>query len=108
VYSLVLLAAMTGAGEAPGAYYNAFTPCYPCEDAWFSRGGTVIFFWAGPAALSPAEEKEWQDYLALLDDGDRAAAADVWGMADRSGKYKLLAQVRAMRPKDAAPDKKPD
>lgn len=99
MYSLVLLAAMAGAGEASGAhYYNAFHPCCPYEEAFFPQGGVVIFFWQGPAALSEAEEKEWKDYVALLDDADRATVTDLWSLADRAGKQKMLAQVRKMRP----------
>ena len=106
MYSLVLLAAMTGAGEAPAtAYYTAFDLCCPCDEGYLPQGGVVIFFWNGPAALSGPEEKEWQDYLALLESADKTQALDLWNLADRAGKQKLLAQVRAMKPKDGAPDK---
>jgi hypothetical protein len=95
----VLLAAMTGAGEASGAhYFNAFEPCCPYGEGHFAPGGVVLFFWPGPTALSEAEEQEWRDYVALLDDADRASVMDLWSLADRNGKQKLLAQVRKMRP----------
>jgi hypothetical protein len=90
---------MTGGECCPSAkYYHAFAPCCPCGSQKLAQGGQVRFFWQGPAALSEAEEKEWSEYLSLLDDLDRAFASEVWKVADRAGKQKLLMQVRTMKP----------
>lgn len=95
MYSLVLLAAMAGV-EGPGHYFVA-DPCPCCAWPVFPMGGKVIFFWAGPAGLTEAEEKEWQDYIYALEEVDKPDAAYYWSRADKAGKRKLLEQVRQLR-----------
>lgn len=96
MYNFVLLAALAASADAWG---------YECGADEPARGGVVIFFWNGPAALSEAEEQEWKDYVALLDEADRATVTELWGLADRAGKQQLLAQVRKMRPAKDEPAK---
>ncbi|MFO0876381.1 MAG: hypothetical protein U0840_03330 [Gemmataceae bacterium] len=100
MYSLVLLAALAGSGEAAAApYYFEADPCPCCVWPVFPLGGQVVFFWAGPAALSDYEEKEWKDYLGVLDEADRSDAEFFWSRSDRAGRQLLLGQVRLMRAK---------
>jgi len=98
VYSVVLLAAMTGGGQAagwghPGGDCGNGPGCAP------PLGGVVIFFWMGPSCLSEAEEAAWQEYLMALDEPDRSDAIALWCQADRCGKQLFLGQISAMRPK---------
>jgi hypothetical protein len=97
MYSLVLLAAVAGGGEAPSGHYFVADPCPCCVWPVFPSGGRVVFFWQGPAALSELEEKEWQEYLDALDEADRSDASYFWSRADKSGKRMLLNQVRLLR-----------
>jgi hypothetical protein len=96
MYSLVLLAAVAGGGEAPAHYFVA-DPCPCCVWPVFPMGGRVVFFWQGPAALSELEEKEWQEYLDALDEADKSDATYYWSRADKAGKRLLLNQVRLHR-----------
>lgn len=106
LYSLVLLAAMAGGGEAAAQGYFHADPCCWCVWPVFPMGGRVIFFWAGPAGMSEQEEKEWQDYIDALDEADKADAVYFWTRADKKGKLMLLTQVRTMRAAKDAYDKK--
>lgn len=102
MYSMVILAALMGGGEASNQYYFRAPPCPCCVWPIFPLGGRVVFFWQGPAALSEQDQKDWDEYMGLLDVIDQDEARYLWNSSDREGKQKLLTQVRKMKARKQA------
>ena len=105
MYGVILFAAMASAGPSCHCHSGPDL-CCPVSHGCC---GVVRFFWvATPAGgtVSPEDAKLWGAYLAALGDGERGDAIELWKQTDDAGRLKLLAQVRAMQPRDK--DREPD
>jgi uncharacterized protein (TIGR03000 family) len=95
VYSVVLLAAMTGGGQGAGMWGPDWGHGGPVGRP---LGGVVHFFFLGPIDISPEEMHDWMEYIDALDEQDKDFAMYTWCKADCKGRKFLLGQVMVMRP----------
>ena len=103
MYAVVLIAAMTSAG--PSCHCQS-GPVLCCP-AYHGCCGVIQFFWTAPALvglISPEDAKLWKDYTEALTDSERGDVQELWKKTDDAGRLELIAQVRAMRTTNKAPE----
>ncbi|MFO0925582.1 MAG: hypothetical protein U0736_00895 [Gemmataceae bacterium] len=95
---LVVLAAVAGWCPTCGGGWCVAPEWLACPPGRPDAGLVALFFEKAPT-VGPQVEKEWCDYVELLDFSDQGEIMALWHKADVNGKLCLINQVRLMKVK---------